>query len=80
MATTTMTIRDVPEETRDELATRAAVNGKSLQQYLLAHLIDFAGKPDNASIIARARERVRLTGQGLTTEQILDYKNDERYQ
>jgi hypothetical protein len=75
----TITIRDVPEETRDELAARASVSGKSLQQYLLRHLIDFAETPDNASILARARERVRRTGQGLTTEQILDYKNDERY-
>jgi hypothetical protein len=75
---TTITIRDVPEVTRDELAGRAAVGGQSLQQYLLRHLIELAEKPDNASILARARERVRRTGKGLTAEQILEYKHDER--
>ncbi len=75
---TTITIRGVPDETRDELAARAAAGGTSLQQFLLRHLIDLAEMPDNAGILARARERVRRTGQGLTAEQILDYKSDER--
>jgi plasmid stability protein len=73
-----ITIRGVPDQTRDELAARAAASGTSLQQYLLRHLIELAEMPDNASILARARERVRRTGQGLTAEQILEYKNDER--
>ena len=37
---TSITIRDVPEETRDELAARAALAGRSLQEYLRLLLID----------------------------------------
>ena len=67
-----ITIRNVPSEVRDELAARAARSGMSLQEYLLARLEDLAAKPDPADVIARARERVRRTGVGLTTEQILE--------
>lgn len=67
-----ITIRNVPSEVRDELAARAARSGMSLQEYLLARLEDLAAKPDAADVIARARERVRRTGVGLTSEQILE--------
>ncbi|MGH3209759.1 MAG: FitA-like ribbon-helix-helix domain-containing protein, partial [Trebonia sp.] len=40
--TTSITIRDVPDETRDELAARAAATGRSLQEYLRSKLIDLA--------------------------------------
>jgi plasmid stability protein len=33
-----ITIRDVPERVRDELAARAALQGKSMQEYLRAEL------------------------------------------
>jgi hypothetical protein len=39
--TTSITIRDVPDETRDELAARAALSGRSLQEYLRARLVRF---------------------------------------
>jgi plasmid stability protein len=31
---TSVTIRNVPDETRNELAARAALTGRSLQEYL----------------------------------------------
>lgn len=34
-----VTVRDVPDEVRDELAARAARAGKSLQEYLRALLV-----------------------------------------
>jgi plasmid stability protein len=34
-----VTIRDVPEATRDELAARVARSGRSMQEYLRAALI-----------------------------------------
>ena len=37
---TSITIRDVPDDARDELAARAALSGRSLQEYLRAQLID----------------------------------------
>jgi antitoxin FitA len=68
-----ITIRDVPNTTRDELAARAAASGRSLQQYLRGELIRLAEQPDNIAILERARERVRVTGEGLTSDQILEY-------
>ncbi len=73
-----ITIRDVPKTTRDELAARAARSGRSLQQYLRSELIKLAGKRDNLEIFEGAQERVRRTGTGLTTEQILSYKYADR--
>ena len=67
-----ITIRNVPTEVRNELAARAARSGQSLQEYLLATLVNLAGRPDVRTVLERARERVRRTGVGLTTEQILD--------
>ena len=67
-----ITIRDVPNETRDRLAERAAASGRSLQQYLRSELIRLAERPDNFAIVTRAQERVRQTGEGLTGDQILD--------
>jgi hypothetical protein len=73
-----ITIRDVPVAARDELAARSAASGRSLQQYLRAELIRLARQPDNDAILARARERVRVTGDGLTSEQILDFRDAGR--
>lgn len=67
-----ITIRDVPAETRDELAARAAASGRSLQQYLLAELIRLAARPDNVALVRRAHERLRATGEGVTSTQILE--------
>ena len=67
-----ITIRDVPSETRDQLAERAAASGRSLQQYLRAELIRLAGRPDNLAIVTRAQARVREAGEGLTGDQILE--------
>ncbi len=73
-----ITIRDVPNETRDQLAERAAASGRSLQQYLRAELIRMAERPDNLAIVTRAQARVRQTGEGLTTEQILEVLDADR--
>jgi plasmid stability protein len=42
---TSITVRDVPDQTRDELASRAALSGRSLQEYLRAKLIELARQP-----------------------------------
>ena len=41
-----ITVRDVPDDARDELAARAARSRRSLQEYLRARLIDMAATPD----------------------------------
>jgi antitoxin FitA len=57
-----VTIRNVPEPVRDELAARAARAGKSLQEYLRGVLVATADKPAVDDVIARARARVTATG------------------
>lgn len=73
-----LTIRNVPEGVRDELAARAARSGRSLQEYVLRQLIDLASQPTAEDVIARARARVRATGRQLTPEQILADRDAER--
>ena len=41
-----ITIRDVSGDVRDELAARARLSGRSLQEFLRMELIELAGKPD----------------------------------
>lgn len=57
-----VTIRDVPDVVRDELAARAAREGQSLQEYLKSLLINAVEKPTVAEVLARARARVAATG------------------
>lgn len=57
-----VTVRDVPEGVRDELAARAARAGKSLQEYLRGLLVEAADKPTVDEVLERARRRVTATG------------------
>jgi len=57
-----VTIRDVPDGVRDELAARAARGGQSLQEYLRTLLVNVAEKPTVGEVLARARARVEATG------------------
>jgi plasmid stability protein len=57
-----VTIRDVPEKVRDELAVRAAREGQSLQEYLRCLLMNVAAKPTIGEVLSRARARVAATG------------------
>lgn len=73
-----ITIRDVPDETRNELATRAAASGRSLQSYLRHELIELASKPDNLTILRQISERKRHTASALTTDEILEHRDADR--
>jgi plasmid stability protein len=57
-----VTVRDVPNDVRDELAARAARAGKSLQEFLRGILIAAADKPAVDDVLARARARASATG------------------
>ena len=52
-----ITIRDVPDVVRDELASRAALQGKSMQEYLRAELERLAARPPVEKVLERIRER-----------------------
>jgi antitoxin FitA len=75
---TSITIRNVPDETRDELAARAALSGRSLQEYLRARLIDLAAGPDAETLIARIRQRKAAIGGSLSAGRILEHRDAER--
>jgi plasmid stability protein len=73
-----ITVRDVPDEVRDELAARAARAGKSLQEYLRGMLVETAARPPVDDVIARARARVSATGATLDAESILAARDADR--
>lgn len=73
-----ITIRDVPEQARNELASRAARTGRSLQEYLRAQLIQLANRPDPEVFIARVRERKARVGSTLDADTILAHRDADR--
>jgi plasmid stability protein len=73
-----ITVRDVPDDVRDELAARAARAHQSMQEYLRSMLIDSAARPPVADLIARARTRVRVTGATVNAESILAARDADR--
>ena len=76
--TKSITIRDVPSETRDELAARAARTGRSLQEYVRSQLIELARRPDPEALLARIRERKEHASDNLPRERILSYREVDR--
>jgi plasmid stability protein len=77
-AMTSITVRNIPDDVRDELAARAARAGRSLQEHLRAELIELARKPTVDEVLARARARVNAIGTQLPAELILSYRDAER--
>lgn len=73
-----ITIRDVPDDTRNELAARAARSGRSLQEYLRTMLVDHASRPAVEDLIARVRARKLATRSKLVPEKILKYRDVDR--
>jgi antitoxin FitA len=73
-----MTIRDVPDDVRDELAARAALAGRSLQEHLRAELIELARRPSAAALMERVRARKAATGSALTAAQIMKHRREDR--
>ena len=75
---TSITIRNVPEEVRDDLAARAARQGRSLQEFLLRQLADLTARPPIEDVIARARNRVRATGTSISASDIIAARDADR--
>lgn len=73
-----ITIRDVPDEVGDELAARAALTGRSLQEYLRARLIELSQRPEPEVLLQQVRDRKQRTGSRLSAEQILAHRDAER--
>ena len=73
-----ITIRNVPDDARNELAARAARSGRSLQEYLRAELIEMADRPDAAALEARIAERKQRTASTISIDRILEHRDAER--
>jgi plasmid stability protein len=71
-------VRDVPDETRNELAARAARSGRSLQEYLRSELIELARRPDAAALMDRVAVRVRRMGTTIEPSDVADLLAPER--
>jgi antitoxin FitA len=73
-----MTIRDVPDETRDELAARAARAGQSLQEYVRGQLNELARRPSPDALWDRVQHRLLATGSRLPADAILEMRDADR--
>ena len=73
-----ISIRNVPQETRDALAAKAAQSGQSLQEYLLAQLVDIGNRVELAEILAEMNAIALAWENSVSSEQILDAIHDGR--
>jgi len=73
-----ITVRNVPDDVRSELAARAARAGRSLQEHLRAELIELARKPSVEDVLAGARSRTTATSSSLTASRILEHRDADR--
>jgi len=73
-----ITIRDVSEKARDELAARAALQGKSMQEYLRAELERLAARPSPEAWLKQVRRRKRASQTQVSSRQILANRDADR--
>lgn len=73
-----ITIRDVPKAVRDELASRAAREGKSMQEFLRQAMETLASKPSPEQWVAAVRQRKALSDIRLSAEAIVEARDQDR--
>lgn len=73
-----VTIRDVPDAVVAELASRAAADGRSLQEYLKAQLVGIAARPDINRWVADVHDRKQVTGVTVAVADILAARDADR--
>lgn len=73
-----ITIRDVSEKVRAELAARAALQGKSMQEYLRAELERLAARPSIDTWLEQVRRRKRASQTRVPSSQILQGRDADR--
>jgi plasmid stability protein len=73
-----ITIRDVPDETRAELAARAARSGRSMQEYVRLKLVELAAVPEREEVLGRIARRVERTGTRVSAQEIIAARDAER--
>ena len=73
-----ITIRGVPEEVRDELAARAALQRQSMQEYLRCELERLASRPSIGSWLEGVRQRKAAAGTRVRPAGILRARDADR--
>jgi len=73
-----ITIRDVPEEVRDELAVRAASRRMSMQEFLRGELERIASRPSIEAWLKIVRERKSAAETRVTPSKILRARDIDR--
>ena len=73
-----ITIRGVPEEVRDELAVRAALQRQSMQEFLRGELERIVARPSIATWLQGVRERKALAGTRVRPSSILRARDVDR--
>ena len=76
--TVQLTIRDVPEKVRDELAARAALQGKSMQEFLRGELERMAARPSLEAWSSALRDRKQSAKTRITPNKILRARDADR--
>jgi plasmid stability protein len=73
-----ITIRNVPENVRDALRSRAAAQGRSMQEFLRAELTRLASRPSADMWVEQVRKRKRASRGRVAAGLILGHRNAER--
>ena len=73
-----ITIRDVPEDVRNELAARAARGGKSMQEFLRGELERIASRPSIDDWLQEVRRRKAAAGTRIPASVILRARDADR--
>lgn len=73
-----ITIRNVPTEVRNELAARAALQGKSMQEYLRGELERLAQSPPIGLWLTEVRKRKSSSAHEVGARSILSHRDEDR--
>ena len=73
-----LTIRDVPEQVRDELAARAALQRKSMQEFLRSELERIAARPSLEVWLQTVKDRKDAAGSRVDAATILRARDADR--
>ena len=73
-----ITIRDVPEKVRDELAARAALQGKSMQEFLRSELERLAARPSVDAWLQQVVRRKDAAQSRVSSSLILKNRDADR--
>ena len=73
-----ITIRNVPDDVRDELAAKAAEQRQSMQEYLRGELERLAATPSVSTLLEEIRRRKEAAGTRVSTAEILAARDADR--